>query len=108
MMRYHWGLGVGHLHAHQPSCTEGCVPEAPENAQDIQTQDYGQDDVLRESDAIAHNQDGDSEVYDSDNPELGWDDRQSEGWSDVESDELEDGDRRNEDENMEDEDYTGM
>jgi hypothetical protein len=107
MMRYHWGLGVGHLHAHQPSTTLGCVPEVPEDVQDVQLQNYEQEETLRENDVIANNQDEDSEVYDSDNPELDLDDRQSEGWSDVDSNDLEDGDGRDE-ENMEEEDYTGM
>ncbi|KAF8237944.1 hypothetical protein L208DRAFT_1506424, partial [Tricholoma matsutake] len=25
LMRYHWGLGVGHFHAHQSALTSGCI-----------------------------------------------------------------------------------
>jgi hypothetical protein len=102
-MRYHWGLGVGHFHAHQPAAALGCVPKVPEDSQPI---DSGQEEVLHENDIIAHLQDGDSDVYDSDNSELGLDDRQSEGWGEVESDES--GGDEDVDETMEDEWYTGM
>jgi hypothetical protein len=105
-MRYHWGLGVGHFHVHQPTATLVDVPNLPE---DPELPDFEQEAVLYEDDDIACAQDG-SDVYDSDNPELGLDDRQSDGWEEVEYDEdggLGDGDGG---ESMDDsdEDYTGM
>jgi hypothetical protein len=26
-MRYHWGLGIGHFHAHQPATPSSHIPE---------------------------------------------------------------------------------
>jgi hypothetical protein len=105
MMRYHWGLGVGHFYAHQTAATTDHVLQVPE---DTQVPDSGQEELPdgNDNDASACARDGDSDVYDSDNPELGLDDRQSDGWNEdeYESDE----DDRDEDENMEDEYYTGM
>lgn len=34
-MHYHWGLGVGHIHAHQSASTSGCDSNLAEDAQDI-------------------------------------------------------------------------
>jgi hypothetical protein len=105
MMRYYWGLGVGHFYVHQTAATTDCVLQIPE---DTQAPDSEQEELLGGSDNDASNyvQDGDSEVYDSDNPELGLDDRQSDEWG--EDGDESDGDDRDEDENMEDEYYTGM
>jgi hypothetical protein len=91
-MRYHWGLGVGHLHAHQFATTFGHNLETTQgkDAQDDQMLDHGLADseVLGEGDINArHREEGDADdgtdadAYDSDAPELGLDDRHLE-WED--------------------------
>ena len=104
-MRYHWGLGVGHFHAHQSAFTSGCVSDLAEDAQDIQVPDMEPQEALEET--LVHANDRGSNVgYESDNPELCLEDRDLEGWDDIEMDDVEDGD---EDEDIgEPEDFTGM
>lgn len=96
-MRYHWGLGVGHYHAHQAAAKQ------PENSQD-QAQDANlQDSVMESAEPQAegnsqtantvfpnnhpgtNDSQNSSDASDSDDGELGLDDRQQEGWEDVES-----------------------
>lgn len=55
--------------------------------------------------ADAQSQDGNSDIYESDDPELGLEDRDLEGWDDVESDGS---DGKDGDEEIEEEDFTGM
>ena len=101
-MRYHWGLGVGHFHAHQSASTSGCVSDPAENAQDIQFPDM---EALGVSPDQANDR-GSDMGYDSDVPELCLEDRDLEGWDDVEMDDAKDGE---EDEDIgETEDLTGM
>lgn len=116
-MRYHWGLGVGHYHIHQGAST------TPENSQDESPitnlhgveEDQPEDDLQTINNVpVRHRAGGsndtdDSEVTDSDDGELGLEDRQQEGWEDVES-EPEDWDAENRDGEAEpeDEDHTGM
>lgn len=129
-MRYHWGLGVGHLHAHQTSesaapCNK---PEMPQ-AEGIQA-DQSPDCIPADSEVPSENlnpvdaqqpppreDDGDAGTYDSDCPELCLDDREAEGWEDIDSDsepELDDGefeegfDDEDMDDEDEDEDFTGL
>jgi hypothetical protein len=91
-MRYHWGLGVGHLHAHQTLAAPCDKPEMPQ-AEDTHP-DQSPDCITADSEAPSKNhvdarpppEDGDDSVCDSDCPEFGLDDRQSEGWEDVDSD----------------------
>ena len=102
-MRYHWGLGVGHLHAHQPTSTSNCIPDEPKDTQDDWFPDIG----LGESSnahALDSYPDNVSEV-ESDNPELGLDDREQ----DVEtgSEDASDIDSEHESEGMEEE-FVGM
>lgn len=110
-MRYHWGLGVGHLHAHQSASTSGCVSNLAEDVQDIHAPDMELQEALGESPAQAN--DGDSDMgNESDNPdsELCLEDRDLEGWDDIEMDDvLEDGDV-DEDigEPASEDDFTGM
>jgi hypothetical protein len=81
-MRYHWGLGVGHLHAHRPDSTSKiCIPD---EARDTEFEADQYTDLERSQ---AHSPDavGDIEMYESDNPELGLEDRDFEGWQDVET-----------------------
>ena len=91
-MCYHWGLGVGHLHAHQSTSTPGCISNLAEDAQDGQPPNTELQEALRES--PAHGNDRDSDMgYESGNPELCLEDRNFEGWDNIEMDDvLEDGD----------------
>jgi len=88
VMRYHWGLAVGHLHVHQPISMSGPIPG--ETGSLMNTQD--DDDQLPDFEADklsgehACAQNGDSIDYESDNPELGSEERDLEGWEDVETD----------------------
>jgi hypothetical protein len=97
-MRYHWGLGVGHLHAHRSASTLGNVTKESDDTWNVQPLDGGPEEVPGEDDIQIDTQNCNSDVYDSDNSELGLDDRDLEGWEDVESD-AEDGDG---DQDMED------
>jgi hypothetical protein len=101
-MRYHWGLGVGHLHAHQPAGASFRTPEEAD-AQDIIPRECETEEGPGENDADTHIQDSNSDVYGSDDPELGLEDRNLEGWEDFESEGSEGGDM-----DMEEELFTGM
>jgi hypothetical protein len=104
-MRYHWGLGIGHFHAHQSASTLGCVPDLAEDAQDIQDPDAESQEASGESLARA-NYRGSDAGYESDNPELCLEDRDLEGWDDIEMDDIEDSDGG---EDLEEpEDFSGM
>jgi hypothetical protein len=110
-MRYHWGLGVGHLHAHQHTVISAPVLE--KDAQDAQPPECEPEERLDENNVNAqiNIQDGNSEGYQSDQPELCLEERDFEGWNDVESEDSEDEDGdRGEHEAMEesDTDFTGM
>ena len=79
MMCYHWGLGVGHQHAHQATSTFH---------HEVEREDEILDSDLDEGlpDGEKKVQDGDTHSYDSDHPEFDLEDREAEGWEDVESD----------------------
>lgn len=83
-MRYHWGLGVGHIHAHQSAYTSGCVSNLAEDAQDI---DAELPEAPRDSPAQVNDR-GSDMGYESDNPELCLEDRDLEGWDDIEMDDV--------------------
>lgn len=102
-MRYHWGLGVGHLHAHHP--TSSCTPD---NSRDVDaSNDLLADPELLPGHTDTHATDVDDNTYrESDNLEMGLEDRDLEGWEDAESDTLEDG-NVNSDHDSED-DYGGI
>jgi hypothetical protein len=84
IMRYHWGLAVGHLHAHQHTCTPGpCTPghnQGEPDTQDDHSPDHEDEAGVDESNVNTEVQDGNS-----DDLELGFEDREHEGWDDVES-----------------------
>jgi hypothetical protein len=116
-MRYHWGLGFGHLHAHQPMPSPSCIPDEPLSGT---KDDHYVDPELCESPRdVSPGTDsaGDIIVYKSDNPELGLDDHELEGWQDVETDSSNDLDDLGghdllelelEEEEEEEEDFWGM
>jgi hypothetical protein len=105
-MRYHWGIGVGHLYAHQHATASVRIFE--EDASVVQSLERGTGPLESpdEDDVSALTQDGNSEVYDSDDPELGLEDREQEleGWVDNESEEEYEG----RDEHVEEEDFPGL
>jgi len=87
-MRFHVGLGVGHVHAHQHADTRHIHEES-----DGQSLEQENEPIMEESGISLQVQDGNSDACDSD-PELDLDDREFEGWNDVESDHDEDDDLR--------------
>jgi hypothetical protein len=78
MMHYHWGLGVGHQHAHQATSTFHHKVEREDEILDSNL-DEGLPDGEKQI------QDGDTQSYDPDHPEFDLDDCEAEGWEDVES-----------------------
>lgn len=98
-MRYHVGLGVGHIHAHQHAGTSRHIYEES-GAQDSQSLERENEPITEESDINLQVQDGNSDACDSD-PELDLKDREFEGWNDVESEHDEDDDLRGNLENSE-------
>ena len=96
-MHYHWGLGVGHVHAHQSASTSGCDSNLAEDAQDI---DMELLEALRDSPAQAN--DGGSDMgYESENPELCLEDRDFKGWDVIKMDDVDE-------EPASEDDFTGM
>jgi hypothetical protein len=88
LMRYHWGLGVGHLHAHCPESTTNRCSSFPDEQRDIEDdQNTG-----REPDNVsehASNIDGAcSDAYNSDNSEWDLDNRDFEGWETDSGDDI--------------------
>jgi hypothetical protein len=89
-MRFHVGLGVGHVHQHAD--TSRHIHEES-GAQDGQSLERENELIMEERDINLQVQDGNSDAYDSD-PELDLEDREFEGWNDVESEHDEDDDLR--------------
>jgi hypothetical protein len=90
-MRYHWGLGVGHFHVHQPAPTSGWVSHLTEDAEETQVPDLELQDALGESLTQANDRSSDM-GYESERSELCLEDREFEGWDDIEMNDIEDGD----------------
>ena len=87
-MRYHWGLGIGHLHAHEPTFTSSWVPDQSRGTGALDNSSTNPEDSTR--DLEPHVTDFDSNAcYESVNPEMTLDELDLEGWEDVESDTLE-------------------
>ena len=85
-MHYHWGLGVGHLHAHHPvSTSNGCsvIHGKLRDIEDDQNADCEPDNASED----APNIDGtSSDMYNSDKSEWDLDNHDLEGWEDEETD----------------------
>ena len=98
-MRYHWGLGVGHLHAHQHSAISGRIPQEDDQEMELTEREAEERLVQNIADALPEIQaeHESSDVEHSDNPELGLEDRHLEGWEDNESEDSERGESRDED-----------
>lgn len=106
MMRYHWGLGVGHYHTHQPTSTSHPFTYDPGDAQDDRSPNIEPEGT---SNRNIHPRDGDDDLeYDNDDPELHLEDHHlaEEGWESAGTDSSPDGGSDFED--IEDEDYTGL
>jgi hypothetical protein len=83
LMRYHWGLGVGHIYSH------GQRADAPSEFTDRQTISTAGDE-----DSVNEEPPNDDNASDAENPELGFDNREDD-WIDIEEgseDELEEED----------------
>ena len=121
-MRYHWGLGVGDFHAHQAvlRASENSPHGAESQGHDVEDDDHQSEPAVNPETAnhdgasmryhSEHNNGADgSDASESDDGELGLDDRHQEGWEDEES-EVEDGEAENFDGpgEAEEEDHTGM
>ena len=110
-MRYHWGLGVGHYHAHQPTSslqddiTSQFITNKPGDNQDNRSSNLELEGTSYSNvDAV-----GDDDLeYISDDPELGLEDRHlpDEGWQDTDADGA-GGHSGSNSEDVEEEDYTG-
>jgi len=104
MMRYNWGLGVGHYHAHQPTPsphTSQSITNEPRDIEDNEPKGTSYSNV----DAL-----GDSDLeYISDASEFGLEDRHlpDEGWQDTDTDADGGGHSGSDSEDIEEEDYTG-
>jgi hypothetical protein len=118
-MRYHWGLGVGHLHAHQPVPSPSRIPDEPLSG--TKDDHYVDPELCKSPRDVSPGTDSASDIimYESDNPELGLDDHELEGWQDVETDSSNDLDDlgghdllelelEEEEEEEEEEDFWGM
>jgi len=79
LMRYHWGLGVGHLHAHQPVTTSDYVGDEPDQFEVCQDDP----DLEPEGTSDVGIEDGDSDIYVSDDPAIEIGDLEE--WEDVET-----------------------
>ena len=79
-MRYHWGIGVGHLHAHQSLSTNngGSISDELIDIRDDQNADDEPDNILEHASSIDGASMDSESLYKSDNSE--WD------WEDVETD----------------------
>lgn len=100
-MRYHWGHAIGHLHAHQASSTSSSVYTEPSEIED------GQDLAPGENHVHTHGLDDASDTCESDDSELGLNERDLEGWQDVESDTSGGGDDEESDLEDSEEDFMG-
>jgi hypothetical protein len=113
-MRYHWGLGVGHLHAHHSASTSAHIPDSGDtDAQDGGSADLEHPELGPSHKNVHFGMEGHETDEESDNPELSLDDDDPEGWQDVDADGSDDGsddDNRDCDINFESEseDFVGM
>jgi hypothetical protein len=113
MMRYHWGSGVGHHHAHQATCTSRHATNLNEPGVDQDERISNMNlDASEETSGNAHLKDGDANddlelsLEDRHLAEEGWQTSSDEGGSDWESDP--DWEPDWEPEYVEDEIYTGL
>jgi hypothetical protein len=86
MMRYHWGLGIGHTYSHATTAGSSAAPvSAAEPLEDDPTPESDITNVLRDI-SLPQNE----KNLDHDDPELGFENRQDD-WVDAEEDDEEEG-----------------
>ena len=103
LMRYHWGLGIGHLPAHRPASTsESCISDEPG---DTELEDQYADLERDEDSADLPDADNAVDIYESDSSdsELGLDDVETDTSSG--NDTVDDSDTS---EHESEEDFVGM
>ena len=108
-MRYHWGLGVGHWHSHQPpkKSLDPIIESQSEEARATEHEPAETDSTSR-GDELGPVDDGASDAYASDDPELMIEDRDAEGWDDAETDAADSDDAAGDVETEEDDDEDAM
>ena len=81
LMRYHWGLGIGHLHAHRPASTS--ESRISDELRDTELEDEHAD--LEQDEDSAHLPDADNavDIYESDGSESDLDDVETDTGSEV-------------------------
>lgn len=105
-MRYHWGLGIGHLHAHQLASTSNYAPDETTNIHDDRYQGFESGESSNThapSPCIENGSD-----TESDSSELGLDDREAGVWEDSEGECPEYGGNTDGDSEGTEEDFPGM
>ena len=108
-MRYHWGLGVGHIYTHQPTSTSSWKFQVLDSQATEFEDDQYVDLEVGENFTLVQGTDHDTadDTHKSENPELGLDDHGLEGWEDVETDSNSNSDGPDEQYDSE-EDFVGM
>lgn len=101
VMRFYWGLGVGHIYSHQSQAHDDQVSDgfSTEELANIGDETEVQIENKDNSDDENGGDDDDAEGEDVMEPGLGMEDRENEGWmnEDSDQDEDEDGDMGEED-----------
>lgn len=100
-MRYHWGLGVGHFHAHGLTSTSPWNPDQPRDAGVPDNSSANPEDPAGDVESNATSFDSNT-CDESVDPEMTLDERDLEGWEDVESDTSETGCGNGDDESEDD------
>jgi hypothetical protein len=86
-MRYHRGLGVGHLETHRSACNSGHVPSVASCAMDVQLPDLEIPEELGEPSGEAESDGRSSDMcYESDKQEPCLEDSDLDEWEDTKPD----------------------
>lgn len=103
VMHFYWGLGVGHVYAHDPPDLPGSLDMADQNDGEEEEKEFPINDggsdggMVREDKNEEDEKDEDEDEDDKYLGDLGMGDRENDGWMDEDSDDNE-GDNYNEDE----------
>jgi hypothetical protein len=84
MMRYHWGLGVGHVYSHGQQAAGNSTTSTTA----MQTVDIGADMGSVHEGIPERRQQGQDDGSDAENPELGFDNREDD-WIDLREEDYE-------------------
>jgi hypothetical protein len=90
-MRYHWGLGIGHVHAHQVTPDSACIYEQSTDTNPSDTSSRDPETLTGPQDLHDAGTAGDAACHELGDLEMALYDRDFEGWDDVESDASEAG-----------------